>query len=169
MKKLRRAGIILCLAAHIVACGGASTSRTDVDAVVNRWHRAAAEADADTYFGLLHRDAVFIGTDASERWSKEAFQSYAMPYFKRGKAWTMIAKSRHVKISANGAVAWFDEVVRHTKYGDLRGSGVLVNDAGTWRLAHYVLSIPVPNSVSGKVIELIGKAADVKPRQSGTQ
>jgi len=132
-------------AAHRKACG----------AVLDRWHEAAAKADAPAYFGAMTVAAVFIGTDATERWDKPAFEAFARPYFERGKAWTMIPQRRHVRLSPDARTAWFDEQLRHTKYGLVRGSGVLTRVGSRWLIAHYVLSFPVPNKVAGKVIELI--------------
>ncbi|MCP4661770.1 MAG: nuclear transport factor 2 family protein, partial [bacterium] len=40
----------------------------EVHAVVDAFHRAAAQADEEGYFALLAPAAVFLGTDAGERW-----------------------------------------------------------------------------------------------------
>ena len=47
----------------------AATPEEDIGAVLDQLHAAAAKADGPTYFGLYTPDAVFIGTDATERWS----------------------------------------------------------------------------------------------------
>ena len=52
-----------------------------VAAVLDDFHAAAAQADEARYFGHLDDKAVFLGTDASERWTKAQFQAYAHPYF----------------------------------------------------------------------------------------
>jgi len=134
---------------------GATPVKGDINRVVDDWHDAAAKADAARYFGHMAPGSVFIGTDATERWTKSAFEAFARPYFAKGKAWTMLPQSRHVALSPDGGVAWFDEKLRHTKYGDVRGSGVLRRVGGAWRIVHYVLSFPVPNGVSKRVIALI--------------
>lgn len=135
--------------------GAVEASKTNVARVLDDWHDAAAKADAPRYFGHLAAGAVFIGTDATERWDKAAFERFARPYFARGKAWTMKPTGRHVMIGGHGGIAWFDEQLVHAKYGPVRGSGVLVAEAGQWRIAHYVLSFPVPNAVSKQVIAVI--------------
>lgn len=113
-----------------------------IETVLNDWHKAAGEANFDAYFGLMAPDAVFIGTDATEYWEGEAFKVFAKPYFDRGKAWNFTPLERHVYI--NGDLAWFDELLE-TQMGICRGSGVLKNVNGVWKIAHYVLSIAVPN------------------------
>ena len=39
-----------------------------ISEVLDAFHNAAARADWTTYFDLMSDDAVFIGTDVSERW-----------------------------------------------------------------------------------------------------
>jgi len=92
---------------------------------------------------LFTADAVFLGTDAGERWTIDAFRAYAHPYFARGKAWSFRGKNR--RISVRGDVAWFEEDLDTPNLGPARGSGVLMKHAGDWKLEQYVLSITVPN------------------------
>lgn len=118
----------------------------EANQLLDRWHQAAASADEATYFSLMSEDAVFIGTDATERWSLSAFRAYAHPHFARGKAWSFRATKRHVVVQPSALVAWFDEELETERLGPARGSGVLVRTpASGWRIAHYVLSIPIPN------------------------
>ena len=42
-------------------------------------HRAAAEADGEVYFSLMADDAIYLGTDASERWTLAEFKAFADP------------------------------------------------------------------------------------------
>ena len=109
---------------------------------IDNWHKAAADADFDAYFNLMSSDAVFIGTDATENWQLAEFKSFAKPYFDKGKAWSFTSLERNI-YSANGVV-YFDELL-DTQMGICRGSGVLKKENGTYRIAHYVLSIAVPN------------------------
>ena len=53
--------------------------------LLNAWHKAAADADFDAYFGLMSREAVFVGTDAGEHLGKEEFMAFSKPYFDKGK------------------------------------------------------------------------------------
>ena len=47
-------------------------------------HVAASKADGERYFALFAPDAVFLGTDATERWTLEEFKNYAGERFKTG-------------------------------------------------------------------------------------
>ena len=44
-----------------------------------------AASDEERYFAHFADDAVFMGTDATERWDKAAFRAYAHPHFAKGK------------------------------------------------------------------------------------
>lgn len=123
------------------------TPESQVSAVLDDWHSAAAAADEARYFGHFARDAVFLGTDATERWTVEEFRRYAHPHFAKGKAWSFRSVSRHVSFSADGSVAWFDETLDTPNLGPSRGSGVLVREGGQWRIAQYNLTVPIPNDL----------------------
>ncbi len=116
-----------------------------IAAVLDDWHLAAAQADEARYFGHLREGAVFLGTDAAERWTKVEFQVWAHPFFKRGKAWAFKGLKRKVAFSPDGKIAWFDEDLNTPNLGPARGSGVLVQEQDRWRIAHYNLSVPIPN------------------------
>ena len=60
--------------------------RHDAELVLDDWHLAAAQADEARYFGHFAENAVFLGTDATERWTKAEFRVWASPYFKGGRA-----------------------------------------------------------------------------------
>ena len=51
----------------------------DIDALLDGFHQAAANSDFDDYFSRFTDDGMFLGTDASERWTVEQFQQYAKP------------------------------------------------------------------------------------------
>lgn len=142
----------------LVLAGCATTApRGDVNRVIDDWHHAAAVADEATYFGHMSPDAVFLGTDATERWDLASFRAFAHPYFAKGKAWTFVPRDRHVAFSPDGNTAWFDELLDSASYGECRGSGVLRVVDGQWKIAQYNLSIPIPNDLAKKFVEEIGK------------
>lgn len=132
-----------------------SLPEADVAAVLDDWHLAAAGAQEERYFGHFAAGAVFLGTDATERWTVEEFRRYAHPYFAKGKAWSFKAVERHVAFSGDGAVAWFDERLDTPNLGPARGSGVLVRQKGAWKIAHYNLTIPIPNDLMKEVKERV--------------
>jgi hypothetical protein len=137
-----------------VAPDTARASR-DVAAVLDDWHDAAANADEARYFGHFAPEGVFLGTDASERWDVAAFRAYAHPRFAEGRAWTFHATSRHVTLSADGRIAWFDESLATERLGPARGSGVLVKEASGWAIAQYNLALTVPNERFADVKRLL--------------
>ena len=153
------------LSLAVVVLGCASSSRPpprtppsegDVARVLDDWHDAAARSDEARYFAHMTADAIFLGTDATERWDVAAFRAYAHPRFSEGKGWVMHPTARHVSFAADGATAWFDESLDARNLGPARGSGVLVRGAdGVWRIAHYVLSVTVPNEKFSAVKALL--------------
>lgn len=127
-----------------------------VDRVLDDWHRAAAQAVEARYFGHFAPDGVFLGTDATERWTVTEFRVWAKPHFQKKSAWSFTAHDRHVQFSSDGRVAWFDEALNTPNLGPCRGSGVLVRLGREWKIAQYNLSIPIPNSLANEVVKRIG-------------
>jgi ketosteroid isomerase-like protein len=126
-----------------------------VSAVLDQLHDAASKADGERYFALFADDAVFLGTDATERWPIAEFRAYAMKRFASGTGWTYALKhgSRHITVV--GDIAWFDELLENAKYGTCRGSGVLRKVGDQWRIAQYNLTFTVPNDAAAEVVKLI--------------
>ena len=123
--------------------------------VLDQLHDAAAKADGVRYFNLFAPNAVFLGTDATERWPIDEFRTYAMKRFETGIGWTYHVRERHVYLDDDANTAWFDEVLHNDKYGECRGTGVLVKLAGAWKIVQYNLTIPIPNEIALDVVEMI--------------
>jgi len=121
-----------------------NTEKDKINNVLDSWHMAAANADFEAYFGLMTEDGVFLGTDAMENWQNDEFKSFSKPYFDKGKAWSFTAVQRNIYLGDDTKFAWFDELL-DTQMKICRGSGVLKKVNGQWKIAHYVLSIAVPN------------------------
>src|SRR5262245_39513162 len=100
-----------------------SRDQTLISACLSTLHDAASKADGDRYFKLFTADAVFLGTDATERWPIDEFKAYAMKRFATGTGWTytLHENSRHITIAND--IAWFDELLDNAKYGHCRGTG----------------------------------------------
>lgn len=125
-----------------------------IDSLASRWHRAAAQADSAAFFGRMTNDAIYIGTDKTEHWTKDQFLAFASPYFARGKAWAFKAIERHVFYDPNSQTAYFDELL-DTWMGPCRGTGVVKRDGPNgWKIAHYTLSVTVDNDKIKGFIDL---------------
>lgn len=135
----------------VPALVAAPTPEAAVAAVLDDWHLAAAQADEARYFGHLAEEAVFLGTDGTERWAKPAFRAFAHPFFARGKAWSFRATRRTVAFAGKGSVAYFEEDLATPNLGPCRGSGVLELRDGAWKLLQYDLSVPIPNPLMDEV------------------
>jgi hypothetical protein len=129
----------------------------EVDQLLTNWHRAAAEADFESYFSKMTYNAIYIGTDPEENWTKQEFASFAKPYFDKKQTWDFKAVERNIYISETEKTAWFDELL-DTWMGVARGSGVLVKKNAQWKIKHYVLSFTIPNSKSKDVVQLKQKS-----------
>ncbi len=142
-------------ALSMFACGAPATppvagpetdAHASIEAVLDDWHAAAAASDEERYFDHMSEDSVFLGTDATERWTKPEFRAYAHPHFAAGHGWVFRPLRRAVMVAGDGTIAWFDEDLEGAQLGPARGSGVLRRGPdGVWRIAHYVLSLTIPN------------------------
>ena len=131
----------------------------EVAALLDRFHHAAAHADGDTYFGCLRGDGVFIGTDASERWTRREFRDAFQSYFDNGTGWTYVPRDRSIRTSSDGRFAWFDELLDNEKYGVCRGVGLAQRESdGTWSITQYALSLTIPNDVALDVVDIVRNA-----------
>jgi hypothetical protein len=83
----------------------------DVNQFIDAWHMAATKADAKTFFDSMAEGAIYIGTDATERWTKSEFVTFAKPYFDRGKAWDFKPRDRDVHVTSDGHYVWFSELL----------------------------------------------------------
>ena len=177
----RAPGAVIALilaSAGAVACGAPPPPQTPTatPAVVADWgvavvaigrelddfHDAAAHADEARYFAHLADDAVFLGTDATERWDVAAFRTFAHPYFAKGKAWSFHATRRAITVSEDGHFAYFDEDLATEDLGPARGSGVLALHGGAWKIAQYNLAVVVPNERFAELRALLSHPAPPK-------
>lgn len=152
------------------ACGAdTATQEKAIDRTLDALHAAAAAADGERYFALFAQDAVFIGTDAAERWTIGQFRDYALPLFARGKGWVYHPRERHIRLAGLpcACIAWFDELLDSQSYGTSRGTGVLVLDkTGEWKIAQYALTFPIPNDLAA---ELTARIRDFEQAEATRQ
>jgi hypothetical protein len=120
-----------------------------VNGFVDAWHDDAAHA-RPAFFDKIASDGIYIGTDKTERWAREAFREWAKPAFARPVAWAFTPLHRNVQFSPDRRFIWFDEQVR-SSMGVLQASGVMRPTASSFEMVHYQLSIAVPNDVIPQV------------------
>lgn len=136
-----------------------ANEKKHIIAMLDSFNTAAANADYKTYFNFYTDDAIFTGTDATERWDKKEFMVWAKPYFDKGKAWSFASLERHIYFDKTGSLAWFDELL-NTQMKICRGSGVVVKQGEVWKVQQYILSATVPNQQMNSLIKIKAPAED---------
>ena len=53
----------------------------EINSTMDKWHKAAAEADEDIFFGIMDSSCIYLGTDATERWTKQEFYDWGLKHF----------------------------------------------------------------------------------------
>jgi ketosteroid isomerase-like protein len=137
-----------------------NTEKDKINQTLDNWHKAAADVKFDAYFNAMADDAIYIGTDATENWSKPDFKGWAKPYFDKGTTWNFTALERHIFFDKSGKTAWFDELL-NTQMKICRGSGVLVKVGKEWKIQHYVLSMTIPNDEVDAVVKVKAPIEDI--------
>ncbi len=153
MKRLILACILSIAAAGALAADADGALTKQVNAFVDAWHDDAAHARM-AYFDKIAPDGVYIGTDKTELWHKDAFKSWASKYFERKSAWAFRATKRNVYTSGDGKIVWFDELL-DTQMGPCQASGVLRRTDKGFEIEHYQLSMAVPNDIAKSVTGMI--------------
>lgn len=167
-RTLAYTAFLTCMLSLLYACSSPEKRSSTIDtakekkqinAMLDSFNRAAARADFKTYFDYYTDDAVFTGTDATERWEKPAFMVWAKPIFDKGRAWDFTALERNIYFDETGKLAWFDELLK-TQMKICRGSGVLVKQGNDWKLKQYILSTMVPNDKLDSVLPMKAQQED---------
>jgi hypothetical protein len=153
VNRLRR--LVLSLPMLGITVARAASATEEIEALLDRFHKAASAARFDEYFSLFAPDGIFIGTDAEERWTQDEFKSYTKPYFDKGRGWTYVPVTRHVNVSSDGRHASFDELLDNADLGRCRGTGVVRRIDGAWKIEQYHLTIPVPNALASDIVKRI--------------
>ncbi|QBF81947.1 hypothetical protein EXU30_03965 [Shewanella maritima] len=120
-----------------------------INSLLNQLHESAETADWHLYFSLYHDQAVFIGTDATERWDMKLFRQYA----EKTQGWRYELQSR--KLIKVGDTVVFDEQLYSESYGVSRGTGAMVWTPQGWKVLQYHLSFPIPNDKAKRITSLI--------------
>lgn len=138
----------LCLTASIALASDDSAFET-LDRLIDGLHEDAHQGEFDRYFDRYTPNAVFMGTDKSERWTINAFKAYAAPAFADGHGWSYTVIERNWE--GEGSTRWFDEILLNAKLGHCRGTGVVRMVEGNWKIAHYSLTLLIPNDIAEEV------------------
>ncbi|MDB5753887.1 MAG: hypothetical protein JWR56_315 [Massilia sp.] len=160
---MKRLILALCLLLSSVAALGQDADaalRRQVNAFVDEWHDDAAHA-RPAYFDKMAKNGVYIGTDKTELWHRDAFKAWARKYFDRKSAWSFKATKRNVYFSPDKQFIWFDELL-DTQMGVCQASGVIRKTATGFEIEHYQLSMAVPNEVASQITKTI-KEFEAKP------
>lgn len=129
-----------------------------IASVLRAHHRATATKDVKLLRSLFAQEGQFIGTDDMEVWTAD---KYANCLEGTESGWDMMEYSQPsidlISVAPYGYIATFFEVVRHAKYGLMRGSGTVVKKGPDWKIIQYVLSFSVPNHVvdNTNILELL--------------
>jgi hypothetical protein len=149
---MKKIGVFLLLSYSLFTY--AQTTQDQIHKFLDNWHHAAAVADEETFFGLMTKDARYIGTDASENWERDELKEWSKKFFERESAWDFKRIERHIYVYEDQKLAWFDETL-DTWMGICRGSGVVILTEDGWKLKHYVISMTLPNEKTKEFLEII--------------
>lgn len=142
----------------VAAALAAEPSETALNSLIDGLHRDASAGNFDTYFARYADDAVFMGTDKSERWTINDFKAYAAPAFADGHGWTYEVIERNWE--GDSDIRWFDEILFNEKLGHCRGTGVVEKVDGSWKISHYSLTLLIPNEIAESVGKQSQKALE---------
>lgn len=148
---------ILCIFILLPIGLSAQTPTETVSEFMDNWHKAAATADAEVFFGSMTNDGIYLGTDKTEKWTRDEMAEWAKEIFQRETAWAFTATARDVYFSEDGNTAWINEKL-DTWMGVCKGTAVLVQtkEAG-WKIALYDLSVTIDNDKVKRFLELTEK------------
>ena len=141
--------LITILLASLALNSSTDDQRAVIDSLLDGLHQDAHEGNFETYFDRYTPDAIFLGTDKTERWTIEEFKAYAEPAFADGNGWTYSVVERNWE--GKGDIRWFDEILFNERLGHCRGTGVVKKINNEWKILHYALTMLVPNEIAEEV------------------
>ncbi len=143
--------IAIVIALFLTNVAVSADDKADISGVLDQLHANAGSASWDAYFALYTDAAIFLGTDAGERWDKPTFRSYAS----QSNGWVYTMTERNIDLTPDGDHAWFDELLVNAKYGTSRGTGILIRTNAGWKIAQYHLVFPIPNDLAAGITQQI--------------
>ena len=139
----------LILVSFLIAFNVKADDHSGINKLLDGLHEDAHKGNFEAYFDRYSSDAVFLGTDKTERWSIKEFKAYAKPAFADGHGWTYKVIERNWE--GDGDTRWFDEILFNEKLGHCRGTGVVQLTNNEWKIAHYSLTMLIPNQIAAEV------------------
>ena len=130
-----------------------NVQKKNINKLLDDLNVLAANAEFEKYFECFAEESQYIGTDATEVWTKKEFKDWSKPYFDKKTTWNFKSLKRNIFFSKDGYYAWFDEIL-DTQMKICRGSGVVEKINGKWKIRQYVLSVTVPNDVVEEVTKI---------------
>ncbi|TDX83125.1 nuclear transport factor 2 family protein [Epilithonimonas xixisoli] len=130
-----------------------NVQKKNINKLLDDLNVLAANAEFEKYFECFAEESQYIGTDATEVWTKKEFKDWSKPYFDKKTTWNFKSLKRNIFFSKDGNYAWFDEIL-DTQMKICRGSGVVEKINGKWKIRQYVLSVTVPNDVVDEVTKI---------------
>ena len=132
----------------------AQSPTESINQFMDNWHKAAATANVDLFFGSMTKDGIYLGTDKTEKWTRDEMAKWANEYFQKESAWSFTATERDIYFSEDGNTAWLNEKL-DTWMGVCKGTAVLVLKPEGWKIALYDLSVTIDNNKIDQFLELI--------------
>lgn len=132
----------------------AQSPTESINQFMDNWHKAAATANEDLFFGSMTKDGIYLGTDKTEKWTRDEMAKWANEYFQKESAWSFTATERDIYFSEDGNTAWLNEKL-DTWMGVCKGTAVLVLKPEGWKIALYDLSVTIDNNKIDQFLELI--------------
>ena len=132
-----------------------SSANGQISVLLRTFHQAAAKGNLKVYLRCLSADAMFIGTDPTEHWSRQQFEIICERIFREKGGWIYEPFDRKISFADDLSTAWFTERLRHAGYGELLGYGVATKVDGRWKIRLYSMSLPIPNNIFDGVVAQI--------------
>lgn len=131
-----------------------ASSNKEFDEIIDAWHHAAATGDSVGFFSRMTEDALYLGTDETERWTRTTMGKDLGKFFNGKKAWHFIAYNRIYTALDDKNTILFDESLK-TWMGPCKSTGMMRKVKGKWLISYYNLNVAVSNAVVQNYLKLL--------------
>ena len=84
--------VLAAWSAKVEAADAGTADTQQVAAFIDEWHDDAAHSRL-RFFDKMAPGAIYIGTDKTERWTREELKEWSKKYFERPSAWALIMRA----------------------------------------------------------------------------